>query len=316
MILNNLQQSKSHLFNIELFRENNMKIAFFGVGNMGNPMAANLIRCGEFDVSVFDLDKAKAENLISLGGIWINDVAASIADADVILTSLPGPVQIKAFGETDVFPNAKVGATWIDLSTNNLSTCKILLVEADEIDLHFLDSPISGGDEGAREGTLSMYVGGDKAVFEKHRRIFEVLGEKIKHLGKSGTGYAAKISQVVLCYLHSVALSEALMLGVKAGIAADEMLEIVQNSTGRSYVANRYGPCILNGDYDPSFELGLALKDMRLTMELAETLGITLPMSQLVTDIYTKAVDKYGAESPHVIAVKLLEEANDTYLQV
>ncbi len=289
-----------------------MKIAFFGVGNMGNPMAANLIRCGKFDVSVFDLDKAKAEDLISLGGTWITDTGANIAAADVILTSLPGPIQIKAFGENEIFPNAKSGATWIDLSTNNLA----MLEMANAKDISFLDSPVSGGDEGARAGTLSMYVGGDKAVFEKHSRIFEVLGEKIKHLGKSGTGYAAKISQVVLCYLHSVALSEALMLGVKAGIAADEMLEIVQNSTGRSYVANRYGPCILNGDYDPSFELGLALKDMRLTMELAETLGITLPMSQLVTETYAKAVDKYGAESPHVIAVKLLEESNNTYLQV
>lgn len=293
-----------------------MKLAFFGVGNMGNPMAANLIRCDEFEVSIFDLDKSKAEDLIVLGGKWISDVAKSIADADVILSSLPGPIQIKAFGENDVFPNAKVGTTWIDLSTNNLATCKNLLAEADELNLHFLDSPVSGGDEGARAGTLSIYVGGDKAIYEKHHRIFEVLGEKIKHLGKSGTGYAAKISQVVLCYLHSVALSEALMLGVKAGIAADEMLDIVQNSTGRSYVANRYGPCILNGDYDPSFELGLALKDMRLTMELAKTLGITLPMSQLVTETYIKAVEKYGAESPHLIAVRLLEEANDTYLQV
>jgi len=103
-----------------------------------------------------------------------------------------------------------------------------------------------------------MYVGGDKSVFKKHQRIFEILGKEIKHLGHSGTGYAAKISQVVLCYLHSVALSEALLLGVKAGIKPGEMLNIVQNSTGRSYVADRYGPCILDGDYDPSFELGLA----------------------------------------------------------
>ena len=293
-----------------------MKITFFGVGNMGNPMAANLIRSGEFDVSVFDLDKNKAEGLIALGAKWITNITKSIAEADVILSSLPGPIQIKAFGDNDVFPNAKPETTWIDLSTNNLATCQELLAKATERGLHFLDSPVSGGDEGARAGTLSMYVGGDKTIFEKHRRIFEVLGDKIKHLGQSGTGYAAKISQVVLCYLHSVALSEALMLGVKAGIAADEMLDIIQNSTGRSYVANRYGPCILNGDYDPSFELGLALKDMRLTMELADTLGITLPMSQLVTETYANAVDKYGADKPHVIAVKLLEEANDTYLQV
>jgi len=293
-----------------------MKIAFFGVGNMGNPMAANLIRSGEFEVSVFDLDKSKGDDLIALGGGWISDVQASIANADLILTSLPGPIQIKAFGENEVFPNAKSGSTWIDLSTNNLATCKTLLAQANNCGIAFLDSPVSGGDEGARAGTLSMYVGGDEATFKKHQRIFEILGKEIKHLGDSGTGYAAKISQVVLCYLHSVALSEALMLGVKAGIKPAEMLNIVQNSTGRSYVADRYGPCILDGDYDPSFELGLALKDMRLAMELAETLGIELPMSSLVTDTYSKAVETYGADANHVIAVRILEEANDTYLQV
>jgi len=251
-----------------------------------------------------------------MGGEWITDTATSIADADLILTSLPGPIQIKAFGENDIIPNAKSGSTWIDLSTNNLATCQALLKQANEKDIHFLDSPVSGGDEGARAGTLSIYVGGDEVVFKKHQRIFDILGKEIKYLGASGTGYAAKISQVVLCYLHSVALSEALMLGVKAGIKPDEMLNIVQNSTGRSYVADRYGPCILDGNYDPSFELGLALKDMRLAMELADTLGIELPMSALVTDTYSDAVDKYGAEANHVIAVRLLEEANNTFLQV
>lgn len=293
-----------------------MKIAFFGVGKMGSPMATNLISCGEFDVSIFDLDKAKAEDLISLGGSWITDITSSITTADVILTSLPGPTQINAFGENEVFPNVKAGATWIDFSTNNLETCQSLLNMANAKNISFLDSPVSGGDEGARAGTLSIYVGGDETAFEKHHRIFEVVGEKIKYLGQSGTGYAAKISQVILCYLHSMALSEALILGVKAGINPDEMLNIVQNSTGSSYVADRYGPCILDGYYDPSFELGLALKDMRLAMELAETLHITLPMSALVADTYAKADEKYGADANHLIAIRLLEEANDTYLQI
>jgi len=292
-----------------------MKIAFFGVGNMGNPMAANLIRSGEFEVSVFDLDKTKAEDLINLGAHWISDVKASIAAADVILSSLPGPIQVKALGENDIFPNVKAGATWIDLSTNNLVTGQQLLAMATERGIDFLDAPVSGGDEGARAGRLSIYVGGDKAAFEKHRPIFEVIGKDIKHLGKSGAGYAAKISQVILCYLHSIALSEAMMLGVKAGVDATEMLSIIQNSTGRSYVADRYGPPILNGDYDPSFALGLALKDMRLAMELADTLGITLPMSALVTDTYAQAVEAYGAEANHLIAVKLLEEASGTPLR-
>ena len=292
-----------------------MKIAFFGVGNMGNPMAANLTRTGKFEVSVYDLDITKAEDLISLGAHWITDINEAIAEADVILSSLPGPIQVKALGVDGVFPNAKTGATWIDLSTNNLATGQALLDDATKHGLHFLDAPVSGGDEGARAGTLSIYVGGNKDTFEKHQSIFDVIGGNTKHLGKSGAGYAAKISQVVLCYLHSIALSEAMMLGVKAGVDATEMLSIIQNSTGRSYVADRYGPPILNGDYDPSFALGLALKDMRLAMELADTLSITLPMSRLVTDIYADAVEQYGADANHLIAVKILEDASGALLR-
>jgi 3-hydroxyisobutyrate dehydrogenase-like beta-hydroxyacid dehydrogenase len=292
-----------------------VKIAFFGVGNMGNPMAVNLVRSGKFEVGVFDLDKTKEEDLTALGAHWIADVSASIAEADVIMSSLPGPAQIRSLGENSIFPNAKSGATWIDLSTNNLSTGQDLLAQANECGITFLDSPVSGGDEGARAASLSIYVGGDKAAFEKHQSVFDTIGKDIKHLGKSGAGYAAKISQVMLCYLHSIALSEAMMLGVKAGVDAAQMLSIIQNSTGRSYVADRYGPPILSGDYDPSFALGLALKDMRLGMELADTLGIELPMSSLVTEIYEKACEQYGADANHLIAVKLLEEASGTLLR-
>ncbi len=294
-----------------------MRIAFFGLGNMGNPMAANLIRSAEHPVMVYDLDPHKADNLLPLGGHWIEDIPAALAEADVIMTSLPGPAQISAlaFGEQGVFQHARPGTTWIELSTNNLATCQQLLAAANQKGMHFIDSPVSGGDEGARAGTLSMLVGGDKAVFDRHQAIFQLLGQRITHLGPSGAGYAAKIAQVVLCYLHSVALSEALMLGVKAGVDATQMLNIIQNSTGRSYVADRYGPPILSGDYDPSFALGLAHKDMRLARELATTLQIELPMCDLVTDIYRRACDTYGNDANHLIAVRLLEEASGTFLR-
>lgn len=292
-----------------------MCIAFFGLGNMGNPMALNLLKTGRYDIRVFDLDAEKGRNLLDAGAGWIDDIPATLADTDLIMTSLPGPVQIAAFAEQSVFPHAKTGSTWIDLSTNNLATCQQLLAAATAKGMHFLDAPVSGGDEGARAASLSIYVGGDAAIFEQHREVFTAIGKNINHLGQSGAGYAAKISQVVLCYLHSIALSEALMLGVKAGVNASQMLEIIQNSTGRSYVADRYGPPILNGDYDPSFALGLALKDMRLAMELADTLGIILPMSQLVTDTYQAACDQYGKEANHLIVVKLLEDASGTPLR-
>ena len=294
-----------------------MRIAFFGLGNMGNPMAANLIRSGQHDVSVFDLDTSKGEHLVAAGGQWITDIPTTLAQADIIMTSLPGPKQIDAFAfnHEGVFAHAKAGACWLELSTNNMATCQKIVAAAKDNGISYLDAPVSGGDEGARAASLTILVGGEAAVFEHYLPVLELLGKNITHLGPNGAGYAAKIAQVILCYLHTIALSEALMLGVKAGVDTSAMLTIIQNSTGRSYVADRYGPPILNGDYDPSFALGLAIKDMRLAMELAETLEIELPMTGLVTGIYQQACEQYGAEANHLIAVRLLEEASNTELR-
>lgn len=294
-----------------------MRIAFFGLGNMGNPIATNLIKQDDNDVSVCDLESRRGDNLVQQGGTWMNDVPTTLAHTDLVMTSLPGPKQLDAFafGGNGMFQHVRQGATWIDLSTNNLETCRKIETAAKQKQVQFLDAPVSGGDEGARAGNLSIMVGGEQRVFDQHLPILQVIGEKIDLLGPNGAGYAAKISQVVLCYLHSVALSEALMLGAKAGVDTGMMLNIIQNSTGRSYVADRYGPSILNGDYDPSFALGLAHKDMRLAMDLANTLGITLPMSDLVEKTYQAACKKYGNEANHLMAIHLLEEANNMDLR-
>ena len=294
-----------------------MHIAFFGLGNMGNPMAANLIEDGQHTVSVFDLDQDKADNLLALGGQWIDNIPEALAQADMIMTSLPGPKQVEqfAFGEGGLFQHAKTECCWIDLSTNNLATCRKIEAAASEQSIHFLDAPVSGGDEGARAGNLTILVGGESATFDDYLPILRIIGEKIEHLGPNGAGYAAKIAQVILCYLHSIALSEALMLGVRAGVNAESMLNIIQNSTGRSYVADRYGPPILSGDYDPSFALGLAHKDMHLAMELADTLGLELPMCDLVEKTYKQATEQYGGDANHLMAVRLLEEASNLDLR-
>lgn len=287
-----------------------MRIAFFGLGNMGNPMAANLLRSGQHQVSVYDLDPAKADNLLALGAQWIHDIPATLADTELLMTSLPGPAQIAAlaFDADGVFAHLPAGSAWLELSTNNLTTCQQLAEAATAQKIALLDAPVSGGDEGARAGTLSIMVGGDEAVFAHYLPVLQLLGKKIDHLGPQGAGYAAKIAQVILCYLHTVALSEALMLGAKAGVKTAAMLDIIQNSTGRSYVADRYGPPILNGDYDPSFALGLAHKDMRLAMEMAQTLNIQLPMCDLVTGIYQQACEQFGNGANHLSAVRLLEQ--------
>ncbi|WP_438391906.1 NAD(P)-dependent oxidoreductase [Caballeronia sp. DA-9] len=292
-----------------------MKIAFIGLGNMGAPMAANLAKAG-FDLILHDIDKGKAADLLKDGARWAETVHEAVQNVEVVMTSLPTPSIIRHVAiEGGLLDGLQRGATWIELSTNNLNVWREICSLAQERDVHTLDAPISGGAEGALAGTLTVLVGGEKEIFEKYQNIFAAIGKRIEYLGASGTGYVAKISQVVLCYLHSIALSEALMLGVKGGVDAAKMLTIIQNSTGRSYVADRYGPSILGGDYDPTFELGLALKDMSLTLELAEQVSADLPLCKHVESIYGQAVQQFGKGAPHLMAVKLLEEANSQLLR-
>lgn len=284
---------------------------------MGNPICTNLIKIGHYDVTVFDVNAARMRNPVESGACSASSVGEAVAGVDLVMTSLPGPRQVDevGFGENGIFANVRQGTGWIDLSTNSLEVCDRIVATADKHGMGFLDSPVSGGDEGAIAGTLTILVGGRKSVFEKYLPVLEAIGENITCLGTNGSGYAAKISQVILCYLHSLALSEALMLGIKGGVRPGKMLNIIQNSTGRSYVADRYGPSVLAGDYDPSFALGLAHKDMKLAEEMACNLGIRLPLCELTTQTYARAVKEYGFEANHLEVVRLLEEDNALCLQ-
>ncbi|MFC1560575.1 NAD(P)-dependent oxidoreductase, partial [Pseudomonadota bacterium] len=268
-------------------------------------------------LKVFDIDPARCATVCALGARAATDIADVVRDADVVMTSLPGPQQIEsaALDDNGFIAQMKSAAAWIDLSTNNLAVAEEIRSAAQGREVDILDAPVSGGDEGARAGNLTILVGGDQAVFERYLPLLEIIGERVSLLGAHGAGYSAKIAQVVLCYLHSLALSEALMLGVKGGADPQQMLDIIQNSTGRSYVADRYGPPILNGDYDPSFTVGLAHKDMKLAAEMAQNLGIRLPMCDLTTATYARAIEAYGFDANHLRAVRLLEEDNNTFLQ-
>ena len=294
-----------------------MKIGFIGLGVMGNPMAQNIQRSGKHQLKVFDLDPARCDDVVAAGAERVTTMTEAALEVDLVMTSLPGPKQIEtvAFSDQGLFASMRKGSLWIDLSTNNLETGARIQQTALAQQIEILDAPVSGGDEGARAGSLTILVGGNAGVFEQALPILELIGEHIVLLGNSGAGYAAKISQVVLCYLHSLALSEALMLGVKGGVDPGQMLSIIQNSTGKSYVAERYGPPILDGSYDPSFTLGLAHKDMNLALQMAAGLGIQLPMCDLTTETYARAIETFGFDANHLKAVRLLEQDNNTFLQ-
>jgi 3-hydroxyisobutyrate dehydrogenase-like beta-hydroxyacid dehydrogenase len=293
-----------------------MNVVVIGLGNMGGPIAANIARA-RYQLTVYDVDAAKSAPLEVLGARVASSITEAVESADVVFTSLPTPKVIESvtLGPLGLLSSMQPESTLIELSTNNLDCGRRLQDEAKNKNIHLLDAPISGGTEGAASGTLTIMVGGELETFNEHRALLDVIGGDVRHMGPHGAGYVAKIAQVVLCYLHSIALSEALMLGTKGGIKPEAMLDLIQNSTGRSYVADRYGPTLLDGSYDPGFALGLAHKDMALTLELAESVGAVLPLCKQVEDTYKRAVDSFGFDQNHLMAIKLLEDENNTLLR-
>ena len=289
-----------------------MKIAFIGLGNMGGHMARNLVVACH-DVVAADLDPAKVQSLVDAGASAAHSGAGAASGAEIVMTSLPGPKQIEDVA-AEILPAMTAGSVWIDLSTNDLECARSIGGMAAEGGVSILDAPVSGGWEGADAGTLTVLVGGEADSFETALPVFQVIGSKIEHLGPHGAGYVAKISQVMLCYLNSVCLTEALTLGVKGGVDPTKMLDIIQNSTGRSYVAERYGPEILNGGYDDTFDLGLAVKDLRLAMSLASSTDAALPFTNDVLALYARAEERFGFDAPHLIAMQMIEQENHLIL--
>ncbi len=286
------------------------RVAFIGLGNMGGPMARNVVAAG-FVTTVFDPEVSKAEAIT--GATVAASVVDAVRNAQVVLTSLPGPREVRSVGD-ELLASMPRGSIWLDLSTNDLDCARSLAADAAVAGIHLLDGPVTGGAEGAEAGTLSVLVGGDEATHARSMPVLAAIGSRFDLIGPHGAGYVAKIASVSLCYLQSVCLTEALLLGVKGGVDPERMLDIIQHSTGRSYVANRYGPEILSGGYDDTFDLKLAVKDLRLASELGAVVGTSLPFMDQVFALYCDAEESFGGGTPHLIAMQMLERMNDLIL--
>ena len=294
-----------------------MRIGFIGLGNIGGGAAGNLADAG-FDLHVTDLSAERVAAIVARGAAPADDALAAATGADVVFTSVPGPPQLRQLagleGQPGILDVMAPGSTWIELSTNDGATAAEMSDAAAAKSVRLIDAPVSGGPEGAAAGTLSIFVGGDADAVADVRPLLEVIGSKVDHVGPAGAGIVAKIAQVTLCYTQTVTLIEALLLGVKGGVDPAMMLDLIQNSAGRSYVADAYGPEILAGTYDASFPISHAAKDMRLANALAEQLGLELPFLADVNDLYAETESTYGSTSAHLLAAQLLERRNDLVL--
>ena len=290
-----------------------IKVGFIGLGNMGLPMAINLSKSKKIDLIGYDVNKSSIKKLTSKKAKATSSLDEVIKFADVIITCVPGPKQIKqlSIGKNKIIDQLGKNKVWIDCSTNSLNCFNLLKQKLKSKINRFIDATISGGNLKAASGELSIFIGGNSKTSKKLSYVFKILGTNLYYLNKPGAGYAAKIAQVSLCYLNYLSLSESLMLGVKSGIKPKTMLDIIDKSASGGYTSTRYGPNMINGDYDPSFFLGLSMKDLNLANEIIKLQKLNLPILNLTSKIYKKALKKYGPNSNHLKVIKLMEQNNN-----
>lgn len=293
-----------------------MKIGFVGLGSIGSVLAGHVVAAG-YDTAVHDLRREAGDDLVAAGARWAEDVCALAREVDVLITSLPGPPQVKAVmdGEQGLLACMRSGSTWIDMSTTDTAEVQRMGAIAAERDVAVLEAPVTGGLALAKEGGITILVGGPKETFDAWRPLLQVMGGTIEYMGPLGSASVVKVITNLLALGHLLLAGEAFMLGQKAGIDLNALLAGIKASSGNSYTIETEMPLVYDGSYDVGFSLALACKDLGLTGQLAREHGVPLEIGALVEQIFIRAKSVYGPTANSTQAVKLLEDDLNTYLR-
>lgn len=261
-----------------------MKIGFIGLGLMGASMASNLQKAGH-KLIVHDLSRQAASAHLNAGATWAETPKALAAEADVIFTSLPGPKEVESVitAAEGLMAGMKPGTALFDLSTNSPTVIRQLHQMMAAKGFHLLDAPVSGGPAGAKSGRLAIWVGGDKATFDKYKTQLDAIGDAARYIGPIGAGSVAKLVHNCAGYAVQAALAEVMTLGVKGGVEPAELWDAVRmGALGRARTFDRLGDQYLVDTYEPpAFALKLALKDMTLATDLGRELGVPMRIANV-----------------------------------
>ncbi len=270
-----------------------MKIGFVGLGIMGQFMSLNLIKAG-FKLTVWNRTKDKTTSLKAAGASVAETLADLAAASDVIITMVNDTPDVEEviFGQQGLITGLAKGKIVIDMSTISPEATEDFAARLRKLGCEMLDAPVSGGDTGARNATLTIMVGGKQNIFEKCRPIFQALGKNIFYCGHHGNGQRTKMINQVLCGLHAVALSEAFILAEKVGLDLQVMHQVVSSGAAGSWALSNYGPRVLNGDFAPGFKLKMQHKDLRIAHETAQRFDEDFKGIELAFQLYTEAVKK------------------------
>lgn len=269
-------------------------IGFIGLGHMGNPMASNLLKAG-YELYVYDVNQKAVESLVSQGAKGMPTIAELTKNAEVIISSVQTSQQVAeiCLQSDGIFEHAKPDALFIDCSSIDITTSRMLHDEAKKLKLAMLDAPVSGGVAGAKAATLTIMVGGEKSYFDRALPILEKIGKKIIHAGANGNGQVAKICNNLLLGISMIGVCEAFSLAAKLGLEPKTFFDISSNASGQCWSMTSYcpEPGILehapsSHDYQPGFMAKMMLKDLHLAQHAAESVMAPIPMGSTASELY------------------------------
>ena len=270
-----------------------MKIGFVGLGIMGAPMARNLLGAG-FELSVYNRTAEKCDALVAAGAKRCGSAAEVGERSDVVVTIVSDTPDVEAvlFGRNGLAGGLKPGSVVIDMSTISPAATVDFARRLGEQSVEMLDAPVSGGESGAIEGTLSIMAGGKREVFDRFLALFEAMGKNIVYTGPNGNGQKTKLVNQIVGSITLVAMAEGLRVAEKAGLPMEATLKAVSAGAAGSWMLSHLGPKVLAGDFDPGFSIRLHQKDLRLAAEFVKDLKVRAPGTQLSYELFTEALEK------------------------
>lgn len=293
-----------------------MTIGFIGLGIMGKPMAKNLIRAGH-TLLVYDINKESVEDVCAAGATAAASIAELSAQVPLILTMLPNSPHVKdvCLGKGGIVTSAKPGTAVIDMSSISPIVAREVAAALAEKGIEMLDSPVSGGEPKAIDGTLSFMVGGSKALYEQHASILSAMGSSIVWCGEIGAGNVVKLCNQVVVAANIAAVAEAFMLGKKAGVYPEVVYQAIRSGLAGSTVMDAKGPMMLAGNFNPGFRIDLHIKDLKNVMDTARDVSAPMYLTGQTMEMMKALVANGEGGCDHSALLKYYElVSNDTLI--
>lgn len=284
-------------------------MGFIGLGIMGSAMAMNIYKAG-FPLIVYNRTRSKTEPFVKLG-IPVAESPREVAErSDVVIDMVTDAPDVEEvlLGPNGVVHGAHTGLIVIDMSTNSPEHAKYFARELGKYGVEFLDAPVTGGDVGARQGTLTIMVGGKYETFERVKPILEAMGKTIIHAGDVGNGQMLKLLNQIVVGIDMLAVAEAMALAKKAGIDVEKLFTVLSTGAGNSFTVQYYMPKMMKGDFEPGFRAAHLKKDLRYALETANRLNVSLPGTALTLQLYNALVAKGLGEKGTQALLKLYYE--------